>query len=157
MSFAFWVTRQTWSPDYDQRDIHEVDIDQGDTAIVTHPANPGTTGTVGLRKQQALGLMRTKVPALITQRARVERRADGDLSEATRVVLQAVLDLVADADASVDLAQPMLASLLGVPNPDEDAAQEPDEDDAADQQSAPTNTGMTLSRMRLLEDSRRTA
>ncbi len=132
-------------------------MDGGDVSPVTHPANPGTTGTIGLRKRQASGLLRSRVPQVLAARIRAERRADGDLSEATRVVLQAVLDLVADADASVDLAQPMLASLLGVPNPDEDAAQEPDEDDAADQQSAPTNTGMSLSRMRLREDARRTA
>ena len=47
MSCAFWVTQQTWSPDYEQRDILEVDMDGGDVSVVTFPANPGTTGTIG--------------------------------------------------------------------------------------------------------------
>jgi len=88
MSFAFWVTRQTWSPDYDQRDILEVDMDGGDTSVVTWPANPATTGTTALRSAQAKALMRTRVPALIAQRAREEPeggcdslcRDDGDTS-----------------------------------------------------------------------------
>jgi phage head maturation protease len=45
MSFAFYVVRQMWSPDYEQRDITEIDLDGGDTSVVTHPANPATTGT----------------------------------------------------------------------------------------------------------------
>ena len=44
MSFAFWVTRQQWSPDFDQRDILEVDIHKGDVSIVNYGANPHTAG-----------------------------------------------------------------------------------------------------------------
>lgn len=43
MSFAFRVTRQQWSPDYDQRDILEVDIHRGDVSVVNFGANPATT------------------------------------------------------------------------------------------------------------------
>lgn len=43
MSFAFRVTRQMWSPDYDQRDILEVDIHKGDVSVVNFGANPATT------------------------------------------------------------------------------------------------------------------
>jgi HK97 family phage prohead protease len=43
MSFAFRVTRQQWSPDYDQRDILEVDIHKGDVSVVNFGANPGTS------------------------------------------------------------------------------------------------------------------
>lgn len=43
MSFAFRVTRQLWSPDYDQRDILEVDIHKGDVSVVNFGANPATT------------------------------------------------------------------------------------------------------------------
>lgn len=43
MSFAFRVTRQQWSPDYDQRDITEVDIHRGDVSVVNFGANPATS------------------------------------------------------------------------------------------------------------------
>jgi HK97 family phage prohead protease len=49
MSFAFRVSRQQWSPDYDQRDILEVDMHRGDVSVVNFGANPATT--VGLRGQ----------------------------------------------------------------------------------------------------------
>ncbi|MFD5033643.1 HK97 family phage prohead protease [Streptomyces sp. NPDC058405] len=42
MSFAFRVTRQMWSPDYDQRDITEVDLHRGDVSVVNFGANPAT-------------------------------------------------------------------------------------------------------------------
>jgi HK97 family phage prohead protease len=48
MSFAFWVTDQAWSPDYEQRDIFAVDMDFGDVSTVTHPGNPGTTGSTSI-------------------------------------------------------------------------------------------------------------
>jgi len=131
MSFAFWVTRQMWSPDYEQRDILEVDLDGGDVSIVTWPANPATTGTTNLRKRAGLALARSRVPALLVQRARAEQRAGATLSAATMETLQAVLDLVADADVAVDAAQPLLAELMGVANPDdtsenENSGQSPD-------------------------------
>lgn len=44
MSFGFWVTRQQWSPDYDQRDILEVNLNKGDVSIVNYGANPNTAG-----------------------------------------------------------------------------------------------------------------
>lgn len=43
MSFAFRTTRQQWSPDYDQRDILEVDIHRGDVSVVNFGANPATS------------------------------------------------------------------------------------------------------------------
>lgn len=43
MSFAFRVTRQQWSPDYDQRDIIEVDLHRGDVSVVNFGANPATS------------------------------------------------------------------------------------------------------------------
>ncbi|WP_370218016.1 HK97 family phage prohead protease [Kitasatospora sp. GAS1066B] len=44
MSFAFWVTRQAWSPDFTQRDILEVTLDRGDVSVVNYGANPNTAG-----------------------------------------------------------------------------------------------------------------
>lgn len=43
MSFAFRVTRQQWSPDFDQRDILEVDLHRGDVSVVNFGANPATS------------------------------------------------------------------------------------------------------------------
>lgn len=43
MSFAFRCTRQQWSPDYDQRDILEVDLHRGDVSVVNFGANPATS------------------------------------------------------------------------------------------------------------------
>jgi HK97 family phage prohead protease len=121
MSFAFYVTRQSWSPDYDQRDITEVDLDGGDTSVVTWPANPTTTGTTALRKRAAETLARSRVPALIVARARAEKRADDALSESTLSTLQEVLALV--ADVAGDSVQTILSELVGVPAPDESETQ----------------------------------
>lgn len=131
MSFAFYVVRQLWSPDYDQRDINEVDINGGDTSVVTWPANPLTTGTTALRKRAAQALARSRVPALIVERARAEKRAGKALSATTMTTLQEVLDLVAEADVAVDSAQVILSELMGVPNPDDDTQT----DDTSDSQS----------------------
>jgi HK97 family phage prohead protease len=92
MSFAFRVTRQEWSPDYTQRDITEVNLSKGDVSLVNYGANPHTSGLTSLRA------------------------LDPDQIEA----LQRVLHLVAAADGAVDVAQPLLAEVLGVENPDLD-------------------------------------
>jgi HK97 family phage prohead protease len=49
MSFAFRVTRQMWSPDYDQRDILEVDLHRGDVSVVNFGANPATSVGTAMR------------------------------------------------------------------------------------------------------------
>ncbi|MFJ9616710.1 HK97 family phage prohead protease [Streptomyces noursei] len=46
MSFAFRVNAQTWSPDWSQREITEVDLHKGDVSAVNYGANPATTGAV---------------------------------------------------------------------------------------------------------------
>ncbi|WP_433252886.1 HK97 family phage prohead protease [Streptosporangium sp. CA-135522] len=45
MSFAFRVPsgKSQWSPDFDQRDILEVDMHRGDVSVVNFGANPATT------------------------------------------------------------------------------------------------------------------
>lgn len=43
MSFAFWINRGSWSPDYTEFRILEVDIDRGDVSAVNYGANPDTT------------------------------------------------------------------------------------------------------------------
>ncbi|MCH0555809.1 HK97 family phage prohead protease [Streptomyces sp. MUM 16J] len=44
MSLAFWIVRQQWSPDYDQRDILEINLNKGDVSVVNYGANPNTAG-----------------------------------------------------------------------------------------------------------------
>lgn len=132
MSFAFWVTRQTWSPNYEQRDILEADLNGGDSSVVTWPANPATEGTTdlrqrALREQQARSLMRTRVPGLVVQRAREEQRAGKALSAATTETLQSILDLIAEADIGLDSAQELMAELLGVNTASDDSASADDE------------------------------
>ena len=58
MSFGFWVTRQQWSPDYDQRDILEVNLNKGDVSIVNYGANPATAGAQLNAHQIGAGLER---------------------------------------------------------------------------------------------------
>lgn len=52
MSFAFRITRGSWSPDYTEYRIDEYDLHRGDVAIVGYGANPHTDGA--LRKQQVV-------------------------------------------------------------------------------------------------------
>lgn len=130
MSFAFYVTEQTWSPDYDQRDILSLDMHGGDSSPVTHPANPATTGTTALR-QQARSLVASGALDVLGERVRAEARGDSALSAETAGALRAVLDLLAAADIHLDAAQPLLADVLGVANPDDDEAGETAPDDEA--------------------------
>jgi HK97 family phage prohead protease len=44
MSFAFWITRRQWSPDFEQLDILEVNLNKGDVSVVNYGANPATAG-----------------------------------------------------------------------------------------------------------------
>ena len=44
MSFAFRTIRDTWSPDYDQRDMIELSLNKGDVSAVNYGANPATSG-----------------------------------------------------------------------------------------------------------------
>lgn len=144
MSYAFWVTMQEWSPDYTQRDIIECDMDGGDVSVVTHPANPGTTGTISAQSQRAAGnaLLRSPALVLLAEHVAAERRAGAALSAATMGVLTQVLNLVADADEAVDAAQPLLAGLMGVPNPD-------DEDTSSQTNDSGVDPGVVRQRLAL--------
>jgi hypothetical protein len=153
MSFAFWVVRQLWSPDYMQRDIQEVDLDGGDTSRRDLAGEPATTGTTALRKKAAAALARSRVPALLVERARAEKRAGATLSAATMTVLQEVLDLIAAADVAVDAAQPLLAELMGVPNPDDDGEAADESDDTTSEtetESSGLSPELVRERLRLV-------
>lgn len=127
MSFAFRVMRQTWSPDYDQRDIHEIDLNRGDVSVVNYGANPFTSG--GLRSLAEVRAAHGRLARAAADQvegidldaymdALREVRAGKALSTSTMSTLQEVLDLIASADDDVDEAQVVLSDLMGVDNPD---------------------------------------
>lgn len=128
MSFAFRVVRQQWSPDYDQRDILEVNLNKGDVSAVNYGANPHTAGAA----------MRMREVATAFRQLR-----DGSLSPDAMETLGRVLQLISAADGAVDVAQPLLAEVLGVPNPDTVL------DEAAEQENG-ADLGLYQARARLL-------
>lgn len=113
MSFAFRVVAQAWSPDWEQRDLIEVNLNKGDVSAVNYGANPGTS----LDLQRAFRSLRGARAHRMAVELQ-ESRAGKALSSATADVLAQVLELCATADDAMDLAQPMLADLMGVANPD---------------------------------------
>lgn len=116
-SFAFVCTDDVWNDDFSERQIKSLSIHRGDVSVVTHAANPATSVGVSARS---------------FENALVEVRAGKALSTATMDTLTRVLGLVSDADDAVDKAQPLLADLMGVENPDaDDEGAEPDEADSA--------------------------
>lgn len=173
MSFAFWVTRQQWSPDYDQRDILEVNLNKGDVSVVNYGANPNTAGATLNSRDLAAHLERLspeerrevfdrlaaefEQPVVVLDtRAQMaawakkcfgEIREGKQLSAATMTRLQEVLDLVAAADVAVDEAQVVLSDVMDVPNPDDD---EPDAGEGADGQANAADLGLYEARLRIL-------
>jgi HK97 family phage prohead protease len=65
MSFAFRVVRQSWNDDYDQRTIHEVNIDRGDVSVVTMGANPATSFSMRDAKEFLEALQRSEFDDLV--------------------------------------------------------------------------------------------
>lgn len=161
MSFAFWVTRQVWSPDWEQRDILEVNLNKGDVSAVNYGANPNTAGATMHARELTAHLERLTAderrevfdrlaadfqapPALLLTRRQMlawaqeraaELRQGKTLSADTLSCLQQVLDLVASADTAVDEAQVVLSGLMGVPNPDDAQDAEDDEDDDGEEEA----------------------
>ncbi len=122
MSFAFQALKQTWSPDYLQRNISEVKL--YDVSVVTYPANPATSAS--LRSTKIEDSQRL---AMILR----ELREGKTFSAENQKQLASLLASIAQIDEIVDEWQPKLAEMLGVPNPDAD-----DDDKGAsnDEQSA---------------------
>ena len=121
---AFRVQRQDWSEDGETRRITELNLNRGDVSIVEHPANGATTGMMSLRNAIERTTLADDTPDLIEE----VRAAISGADEAT---LKHVLSLLSSADTALDEAQPLLAGVLGVENPDiaQDAALDRSEDD----------------------------
>jgi HK97 family phage prohead protease len=127
MSFAFQVTDQDWNDDFTERDDQELSIHRGDVSSSTRArTRRGRVDPLA----EAIEALRARPEAFIAAWAEwrdhtllpLEQRAGKALSSATMEVLSQVLNLVAAADDAVDEAQPLLADLMGVPNPDADDA-----------------------------------
>jgi len=137
MSFGFRVVRQEWSPDFAQRDLVEVNLNRGDVSAVNYGANPATN--VGVLRS-----FRSLRPATL-HRLAVDVRAGKALSASTMDTLSKVLDLIASADDAVDAAQPLLADLMGVANPDD-----PGEDNKLHEQDADAEAARALAYLETL-------
>lgn len=104
MSFRFSITAGSWSPDWTEYHIDEVDLHRGDVAIVGYGANPYTSGEL----RSALRKLQTK------------RALD---PEDVNMLTQA-LGWLSAVDSIVDEGQEALAAYLQVPTPDPEAAPE---------------------------------
>lgn len=78
MSFGFWITRQVWSPDFDQRDILEVSLQKGDVSAVNYGANPNTAGATLNSRELAGQLQRLDA----TERRQVFERLAAEFTPA---------------------------------------------------------------------------
>lgn len=100
MSFGFWITRQQWSPDFDQRDILEVSLHKGDVSIVNYGANPATAGAQ-LNAREVTGQLERLSP---DQRREVFDRLAAEFTPAPQLV---------EADGDLDFYQAR-ATVLGL-------------------------------------------
>lgn len=136
MSFAFQATRQSWNDDYSQRSINEVNINRGDVSVVTQGASPNTFSSLraddalmALRHLGPIGFLESMLDLRRFAALPKEQRVGKALSASTQEVLTQVLNLCSVADDAMDQAQPILAELMGVQNPDEDDDTPPPDDD----------------------------
>lgn len=73
MSFAFTITRGSWSPDYTEYRIEEVDLNRGDVSAVNYGANPYTS--IAMRSRDLLELVEhLDGPVLAAAQARLAAR-----------------------------------------------------------------------------------
>lgn len=126
MSFAFRTLQDEWNEDYTHRTIQQYSLHRGDVSVVNYGANPATQ--VSVRSQASVKALDGVISVL-------ESRAGKTLSAATMETLTQVLRLVATADDAVDEAQPLLADLMGVENPDEDESDDSTESEDTESES----------------------
>lgn len=133
MSFAFQVTDQDWSDDFSQRTIRSVSIHRGDVSVVNQGASPTTVATI--RSTEVIQAIRRLGydafrDALCDWRGYtllpIARRDKSTLDPHTVEVLSEVLRAFQAVDDSADEGIPLLADLLGVPDPNTAASHNPD-------------------------------
>jgi HK97 family phage prohead protease len=135
MSMAFRAVMQSWDENYENREILECSLHQGDVSAVNFGANGATAGTVSMRSRFAI----SDLGADELVAALIELRAGAAISSANMKTLSTVLDLVQGADTNVDHALVMISDLLGVKNPDIDQDAAMDKDDPS-KNTPPTTT-----------------
>jgi hypothetical protein len=142
MSFGFRTIRDEWSSDYEQREMVELSLANGDVSAVTYPANPATS--FGMRMRSFAESNPEQVRA--AYKALREEREGKTISSATRDQLVSLLesmdsinDGIETASDELDGAFDVLNGLLGVevPDPDDDTDES---DDAGRSAAAPEET-----------------
>ena len=133
MSFVFRDLLPSWDDSYTERNLREVSLHHGDVSAVNFGANGATKGLVSMRAASRGLLWPSTVQVA---EALKEYRAGSALSGTSMATLKHVLSLVAAADTAVDQAQPLLAELLGVPNPDEKQDEAMHSDDRSEKRAA---------------------
>jgi HK97 family phage prohead protease len=135
MSFAFRVPAGGDDWDYSQdrtlRTLRELNLAGGDVSVVTYPASPTTSASLRSKDLH-------EARCLFVEQTARELREGRALPPDAIAKLKHVLDLISASDDAVDKAQPILADVLGVPNPDAD-------DDEADE-PAPSGRSLDLAR-----------
>ena len=143
MSFMFQTVRDDWqfetvetndgqSADVEVRTLLEVKLI--DVCVTSYPAYAGTDANMRSAALAARAGRVNKVaqrevgPKKMAALAK-ELRQGKTLSADSLSTLQDILDLIAEADNAVDQAQPLLAALMGVPNPDSDDGGDASDDD----------------------------
>ena len=91
MSFAFWTKRDNWleQDEFILRELHEVDIDGGDVAVVTYPAYPQTS--VQMRSMMNL----PAIPNDLRQGPDSDIQADAAMVQVRQAMRKRRLQLVA--------------------------------------------------------------
>lgn len=130
MSFSFQATKDSWSPDYSQRDVNELKL--FDVSLVTYPANPNTTAMIRSEMREAMGkegqARLFEVAGIMTQ-----LREGKTISAANADLLQQALDALNKADdtlstdvatalgqidSALDDGQKAISAVLDVTDPD---------------------------------------
>lgn len=78
-SFAFQITKGSWSPDYSEYRINEFDINRGDTSAVNYGANPYTS--IAARSRDLLEEL-DRLPAGVAREALQRLQSRSDLNHA---------------------------------------------------------------------------
>ena len=164
MSFGFDVLDDEWGQrtvptsagpvTIETRTINQIRLfEVSTTAFPAYPTTSAAVRAVLRARDGATGSVRSVADYARCVELRdtmlTEWREGKTLSSDTMNALQAVLDLIAEADAAVDAAQPLLAGLMGVPNPDAD--DESDDANASDETDDSTESDDTARHLSIFD------
>ena len=142
MSFMFQTVADDWSTETVEMNGMQYSVESRtlieakliDVCVTSNPAYAGTDANM---RSAAINARARRAGSSVIGAISPERlaklgnalRVGATLSADTLATLQQVLDLIAAADNSVDQAQPILAALMGVPNPDADGGDKDGDND----------------------------